>query len=421
MLQHAFSPTAHLRPCIIEGVDIVRGRAGVESCQRSPLRFRQDGTFKIVQFTDLHFGEGVREDAATQKAMTTVLQTEGDVDLVVFSGDMVSGWKWNRRDPLWYQARWSNVVAPVVAARIPHAMTPGNHDGEANLNHLQIARLDRESSPWSLTWYPPLFGATEDRVNYFLDVCPVVKPEGAGTERGRERGSGTRYLTADASHIGSCGGNQTAAARVWMLDSGRMGCGNTSQGWGCVTSRDVEALQEIFSLDRGSRPKIQCASPNSPQCRSNPSHPSQRPLPKVPSLAFVHIPPPEFIHVWEEVEVSGTKREDVCCPLRNSGLTHSLREAGVTSIYSGHDHVNDYIGMLPGPPDIRMGYGRKSGYGSYGPGVGALVGARVILLRENQDTAQADSWIRLESGRKEKQKRVNARFGITVPQKRCSK
>ena len=40
----------------------------------------------------------------------------------------------------------------------------------------------------------------------------------------------------------------------------------------------------------------------------------------------------------------------------------------------------------------------KTGYGGYGPPKGWLRGARVILLREGQNTALSETWIRLEDG-----------------------
>ena len=42
-------------------------------------------------------------------------------------------------------------------------------------------------------------------------------------------------------------------------------------------------------------------------------------------------------------------------------------------------------------------------YGSYGPNVGDLHGARVVELVEGEDPATAATWIRLESGLKEVQ------------------
>ena len=62
-------------------------------------------------------------------------------------------------------------------------------------------------------------------------------------------------------------------------------------------------------------------------------------------------------------------------------LPQALQQAGIHAVYSGHDHGNDFSALLSG---LRLAYGRKSGYGGYGPPAGWLRGARVILLREGE-------------------------------------
>ena len=42
----------------------------------------------------------------------------------------------------------------------------------------------------------------------------------------------------------------------------------------------------------------------------------------------------------------------------------SSRDAGVQAIFFGHDHDNCFYGELDG---VRVGYGRKTGVGNYGP------------------------------------------------------
>jgi Calcineurin-like phosphoesterase len=114
----------------------------------------------------------------------------------------------------------------------------------------------------------------------------------------------------------------------------------------------------------------------------------------VPSLAFFHIPLPEYKMLWEEDSVSciGTKQEGVSCPMVNSGMYSSMLECGdIMGIFVGHDHVNDYIGILDG---IALAYGRFSGakntYGHLAPG------ARVIVLKEGK--REFDTWIREKGG-----------------------
>jgi predicted MPP superfamily phosphohydrolase len=50
------------------------------------LRFRSDGTFKIVQFTDLHYGEAEEKDTNSSIAQDKILAIEKP-DLVVMTGD----------------------------------------------------------------------------------------------------------------------------------------------------------------------------------------------------------------------------------------------------------------------------------------------------------------------------------------------
>jgi len=56
----------------------------------------------------------------------------------------------------------------------------------------------------------------------------------------------------------------------------------------------------------------------------------------------------------------------------------------------GHDHNSDYYGNYNG---IMLSYGRKSGYGSYGPKF-LLRGARVFEISQDDFTITIDTWIR---------------------------
>lgn len=52
------------------------------------LQFGDDHTFKIVQFTDIHWMNGEPEDQLSRQCMDTVLDLE-QPDLVVFTGDLI--------------------------------------------------------------------------------------------------------------------------------------------------------------------------------------------------------------------------------------------------------------------------------------------------------------------------------------------
>lgn len=76
----------------------------------------------------------------------------------------------------------------------------------------------------------------------------------------------------------------------------------------------------------------------------------------VPQLAFTHIPPPEFLSLWNSSShvVRGSRGEPVCCRNYHPGLFEALQEAGVGALYVGHDHANDWSGTLEG---VRLAYG----------------------------------------------------------------
>ena len=63
------------------------------AAQPTQLEFSSRGQFKVIQFTDLHLGESRAADKATLNAVQAVLHAEQDAQLVVLSGDMVSGFK----------------------------------------------------------------------------------------------------------------------------------------------------------------------------------------------------------------------------------------------------------------------------------------------------------------------------------------
>lgn len=56
----------------------------------------------------------------------------------------------------------------------------------------------------------------------------------------------------------------------------------------------------------------------------------------------------------------------------------------MSASFSGHDHNNDFAGIYEnGGKSIILGYGRKSGYGLYGPPEGMNRGGRVIVLSKS--------------------------------------
>lgn len=96
-------------------------------------RFNAEGKFKIVQFTDAHVRID-REDqmAKTVKRLRWIIQEERP-DLVVFTGDVVTG------SPALYA--WRAILAPVAASNTPFVVVLGNHDLEEDLTAEQLADI----------------------------------------------------------------------------------------------------------------------------------------------------------------------------------------------------------------------------------------------------------------------------------------
>jgi 3',5'-cyclic AMP phosphodiesterase CpdA len=58
----------------------------------------------------------------------------------------------------------------------------------------------------------------------------------------------------------------------------------------------------------------------------------------------------------------------ICCAALNTGLYAAMKEMNdIKALWVGHDHKNDFYGDFYG---ITLGYGRKTGYGGYGPAIG---------------------------------------------------
>ncbi|SAM83466.1 related to DCR2-dosage-dependent cell cycle regulator [Ustilago bromivora] len=166
----------------------------------SPLKFKQDGSFKILQLADLHFSvnpepcrdynpkdprwatRGCLSKNDTFSLIDNWLDTEKP-DLVVLTGDQLNGQgtSWDPRSVL------SLYTAPLIARKIPYAVILGNHDSESGPltrgEQMQII----SQMPYSYSQVGPAMVTGEG--NYLLKI-----------ESGRE----------DRTHVAS----------LWFMDTG---------------------------------------------------------------------------------------------------------------------------------------------------------------------------------------------------------
>ena len=81
----------------------------------------QNGKFKIVQFTDLHWTSGSPKCAETERTIRTILKSENP-DIAILTGDIVT------EAPA--INGWMSVVDRFNNAKVPFVVTMGNHDAE---------------------------------------------------------------------------------------------------------------------------------------------------------------------------------------------------------------------------------------------------------------------------------------------------
>lgn len=126
-------------PCALLSVRYDAAKAGDDAPQ-STLRVKEDGTFKIVQISDMHMVTGVgtcndaidghgqplpesEADPLTVKFVEGILDVEKP-DLVIFTGDQL------HHDISDSKSALLKVVAPLIERSIPYAAVFGNHDDE---------------------------------------------------------------------------------------------------------------------------------------------------------------------------------------------------------------------------------------------------------------------------------------------------
>ncbi len=86
----------------------------------------ENNTFTIVQFADLHFGEGEDNDNHSLVGMRHVLAAEGSVNLVIFTGDQVTGDEIHSLGEL--REKWIESLSVANEYGIPFVSLFGNHD-----------------------------------------------------------------------------------------------------------------------------------------------------------------------------------------------------------------------------------------------------------------------------------------------------
>ncbi|KAK4774907.1 hypothetical protein SAY86_009842 [Trapa natans] len=315
-----------------------------------PLRFRSDGSFKILQVADMHYGNGAvtrcRDVLPSEFGFCSDLNTTHFVkrlieaerpDFVAFTGDNIFGDSTPDAAESLFEA-----FAPPMESKLPWAAILGNHDQESTMTREElmgfISLMDYSISQVN----PPGEKGIHGFGNYDLGVHGVL---------------GSRLANRSLLNL-------------FFLDSGDREVVDGRRTYGWIKESQLQWLQSLSQKLKDQRVDIdQMPTSNS-----------------IPALAFFHIPVPEIRELYYRNFV-GQFQEAVACSSVNSGALGAFVSMGdIKAAFIGHDHVNDFCGNLNG---IWFCYGGGSGYHGYGK-VGWPRRARVIQAELEQKDGE---WI----------------------------
>ena len=96
------------------------------------LHFRENGTFKIVQFTDTHICPMKTESEVAINVIKSTVESENP-DVIILTGDVVTG------EPA--AEGWKKVLSTLEATGVPYLLLNGNHDTEQDLSYKEMTDL----------------------------------------------------------------------------------------------------------------------------------------------------------------------------------------------------------------------------------------------------------------------------------------
>ncbi|KIK78297.1 hypothetical protein PAXRUDRAFT_164361 [Paxillus rubicundulus Ve08.2h10] len=326
------------------------------------ITFREDGSFKLTIFSDVHFGEnpwdswGPVQDINTNALMQSLLDIE-EPDYVVINGDLITGENTFRENST---SLIDEIVRPLNAVKVPFSSTSGNHDTHINITRAEEIAREISISPLSYTRFsPPGVGGVGGPANYWV---PVYEK------------------TTDSA----------PALVLWFFDSrgGVYADGSQMPDWVDSTvakwiTSETETMSDIWG---------------DPELRS--------------AVAFVHIPPHAIQAVQDILDSSvnpglnadqlgqgSTQASDDPASLgQDNAFWKSLnsRVVNLRAVISGHDHGNEWCARDP-TYNVIFCFNKHSGYGGYSSS-GWGRGVRSLRFRSAMPDDGIESYIMFENG-----------------------
>lgn len=312
--------------------------------EKPEVRFK-DGKLRIAQFTDVHWDTGESgngSDDFLPKLIKGIVESENP-DVLVFTGDVVTG------EPL--VEGWRVFIDLMHEVGLPYAVVMGNHDPEA--------AVGKDAEGEYIHWETQ---ATRDSIFTYLEKSPLFLGERGPAEL---KGMGHYTVPVLASD-----GSDKVMSVLYCMDSYDYSTDPRLDGYGWFS------YEQIGWYRQQSKAYTEANGGTS-----------------LPSLAFFHIPLPEYHLVKDFYDTIGRCLETPCSPDINTGMYAAMFEMqDIIGIFVGHDHDNDFIGQYNG---IALAYGRAAGVDTYGD---LKKGGRIIDLYEGQK--HFDTWLIDEDGKK---------------------
>lgn len=266
------------------------------------LRLREDGTFRIIQFTDTHIGNRPynAEDLETF-ALTKAALAHFDADLIMHTGDII--WSEGVKDA---DLIFEEFMSYFNESQAPVALTFGNHDSEEIITRSDLRHLFEKNVAKRADKHHSFI--CDDREAYTLEIL----------ENDRDA----------VAHV------------IYVMDSG------------------AEAPLPIGIYDWNQPEQVEWFRKTSETYRKGDG------LKR--NLLFQHIPIPEYWKAAKAIQdgVNNETNEAISAPHLNTGLfTNMLLDNETWGMFVGHDHENNFDGLHHG---IHLVYGNVSGFNTYG-------------------------------------------------------
>lgn len=244
------------------------------------LVFNQDSTFKIVQFTDVHYMHGNSKSDTTLLSMKRVLDAEKP-DLIVFTGDIVTS------QPV--EEGWKTIAQFAIERKIPFAVAFGNHDDETGVTRSDLAKL--------ITQFP-----------YNINTLG---------------GDGLQLNLNNVLQIYGSKQSMQTKSNIYLIDSQSYSTINGVGGYGWIPTETIDWYKKqslSFTLNN-----------------------NMQPIPAL-AFFHIPLPEYKIAFDDEKNARYGARLENECAPELNSGMFLAMKEMrDVFGVFTGHDHMNDYI------------------------------------------------------------------------------